>query len=73
MNKKSNVKWSSVSKRKRRYPLINDLLRIMIQKWIIKNSFVVASPIVKDTILVQDQLTGKKTQGEVKSLIKISV
>ena len=31
VNKKGNVKWSSVSKRRKRYPLINDSLKILIQ------------------------------------------
>ena len=56
INKKSNVKWLSVSKSKRRYPLINDSLNIMIQKWIINHPSVVESPIAKYTILVHDKL-----------------
>ena len=57
INKKGNVKWSLVSKRRKRYPLINNSLKIMIQKWIIKHPSVVASPIAKDTILVRDKIT----------------
>ena len=60
INNKGNVKWLSVSKRKGRYPLINESLKTVIQEWIIKHPSVVASPIVKDTILVRDKLTGKK-------------
>ena len=56
INTKSNVKWLSVSKSKRRYPLINDSLNIMIQKWIINHPSVVESPIAKYTILVHDKL-----------------
>ena len=73
MNNKGNVKWSSVSERKRRYPLINDSLKIMIQEWIIKHLSVVVYPITKDTILVRDKLTGKKTQRVGKYLIRISI
>ena len=60
INNKGNVKWSSVSKTKRRYPLIHESLMTMVQEWIIKYPSVVASPIVKDIILVRDKLTGKK-------------
>ena len=35
----------------------------MIQEWIIKHPSVVASHIVKDTILVCDKLTGKKNHS----------
>ena len=73
INNKGNVKWSSVSKRKRRYPLINDSLMTMIQELIIKHPSVVASLIVKDTILVRDKLTGKKNQRVGKYLIQISI
>ena len=45
----------------------------MIQKWIIKHPSVVVSPIVKDTILVRDKLTGKKNQRVGKYLIQISI
>ena len=45
----------------------------MIQEWIIKHPSVVASPIVKDTILVRDELTGKKNQRVGKYLIQISM
>ena len=50
VNKKGNVKWSSVSKRSKRYPLINDSLKILIQNWIINHPSIVASPIAKDTV-----------------------
>ena len=60
INNKGNVKWSSVSKRKIKYPLIHESLKIMIQEWIIKHSSVVASHIAQDTILVRDRLTGKE-------------
>ena len=43
----------------------------MIQEWIIKHPSVVASPIVKDTILVRDKFTGKKNQRVGKYLIQI--
>ena len=45
----------------------------MIQQWIIKHPSVVASPIVKYTIVVRDMLTGKKNQILGKYLIKISI
>ena len=45
----------------------------MIQEWIIKYPSVVASPIVKDTILVRDELTGKKNQRVGKYLIQLSM
>ena len=45
----------------------------MIQKWIIKHPSVVVSPIVKDTILVRDKLTGKQNQRVGKYLIQISI
>ena len=73
INNKGNVKWSSVSKRKRRYPLTHESLKTMIQEWIIKYPSVVASPIVNDTILVRDKLTGKKNQRVGKYLIQISI
>ena len=43
----------------------------MIQKWIIKHPSVVAYPIATDTILVRDNLTGKKIQRVGKYLIQI--
>ena len=55
------------------YPLINYSLKIMIQKWIIKHPSVVAYPIAIDTILVRDNLTGKKIQRVGKYLIQISI
>ena len=73
VNKKGNVKWSSVSKRRKRYPLINDSLKILIQKWIIKHPSVVASHIVKDTILVRDMISGNKDRRLGKYLIQISI
>ena len=45
----------------------------MIQEWIIKHPSVVAFPIVKDKILVRDQLTGKKNQRVGKYLIQIYI
>ena len=42
-----NIKCSSVSKRKITYPLISDLLEVMIQESIIKYSSIVAFPIIK--------------------------
>ena len=45
----------------------------MIQEWIIKHPSVVASHIVKDTILVRDKLTGKQNQRVGKYLIQISI
>ena len=72
-NNKGDVKWSSVRKRKRRYPLIHESLKTMIQEWIIKHPSVVASPIVKDIILVPDELTGKKNQRVGKYLIDIFI
>ena len=62
INNKVNVKWSSVSRRKGRYPLIRELFKTIIQEWIIKYPSVVASPIAQDTILIRDKLTGKKNQ-----------
>ena len=47
-------------KRRKRYPLINDSLKILIQNWIIKHPSVIASPIAKNTILVRDMITGNK-------------
>ena len=73
INNKGNVKWSSVRKRKRRYPLIHKLLKTMIQEWIIKHPSIVESPIVQDKILVHDKLKGKKTQRVGKYLIQISI
>ena len=72
VNKKGNVKWSSVSKRRKRYPFINDSLKILIQNWIIKHPSVVASPIAKGTILVRDMITGNKDRRVGKYLIQIS-
>ena len=60
INNNGNVTWSSARKRKRRYPLINDSFKTMIQQWIIKHPSVVAYIIVKYTILVRDKLLGKK-------------
>ena len=45
----------------------------MIHEWIIKHPFVVVSPIAKDTILVRDELTGKKNQRVGKYLIQIYI
>ena len=45
----------------------------MIQEWIIKHPSVVASPIVKDTILVRDKLAGKKPQKVGKYLMQIYI
>ena len=73
VNKKGNVKWSSVSKIRRMYPLINESLMILIQKWIINNPFVVASPIIKYTISVRYKLAGKKNQRVGKYLIQIFI
>ena len=73
VNKKGNVKWSSVSKRRKRYSLINDSLKILIQNRIIKHPSVVASPIAKYTILVRDKITGNKDQRVGKYLIQISI
>jgi len=73
VNKKGNVKWSSVSKRRKRYPLISDSLKILIQNWIIKHPSVVASPIAKDTILVRDMITGNKDRRVGKYLIQIYI
>ena len=73
VSKKGNVKWSSISKRRKRHPLINDSLKILIQNWIIQHPSIVASPIAKDTILVRDKLTGKKDQRVGKYLIQTSI
>ena len=69
INKKGNVKWSSISKRRKGYPLINDSLKILIQNWIIKHPSAVVSPIVKDTTLVRDMITGNKDRRVGKYLI----
>ena len=45
----------------------------MIQEWIIKHPAVVSFPIVQDTILVRDKLTGKKNQRVGKYLIQIAM
>ena len=73
VNKKGNVKLLSVSKRRKRYPLINDSLKILIHNWIIKHPSVVASPIAKDTILVRDMITGNKDRRVGKYLIQIYI
>ena len=45
----------------------------MIQEWIIKHPSIVVSPIEKDTILVRDNIIGKKTNSVAKCLIQVSI
>ena len=60
ITKNYNVKWSLVSKRKKRCPLISDSLKVKIQDWIIKHPFVFTSLISNDIILVRDRQISKK-------------
>ena len=72
-NKKHNLKWSSVSKRERRCPLISDSLKVMIQEWIIKHPSIVEFSIENDTILVRGNITGKQINRVRKYLIQVSI
>ena len=73
INKKKNVKWSSVSKRKRRYPLIIYSSNIMIQELMMKHPSIVVTLIAKDTIFVRDNITGKNTNRVGKYSIQVYI
>ena len=65
--------WSSVTKRRRKYSLVNESLKIMFEEKIIKHLCVVVSPISIDTILVRNSITGKKRIRFAKYSTQISI
>ena len=70
---KDNAKWSSVGKRRKRYVLISDSLKLKIQDWIMKYVYIAVSPISSNTILVRDSQISEKKHQIGKYLIQISI
>ena len=69
----SDKSWSSISKVKKNYRLISEYFKYQCVPWICNYDKMVHSPITDDTILVVNELTGKKTKRVGKLLLTCSV
>ena len=59
INAKVDINWSSEKKRIKQNSKVNYELMIQIQDWIMKHHNIIHSPITEDTLLVNDEYTGK--------------